>query len=403
MQINNGTSQFSAGLATEFNRLNRAILIADKPASWQPAIKEMNAFLASLEAWLAENPAVIGEDIVTSSRVFSMLLTLAATGTQGRLELVLAKDDASKVLRAQIDEDYLPSSGDMRRKAIALARDYLKSPVFASLEEAIRYEILPLLDSLDDHVDPDRFMAYRVIQIGNIFERLFALRLRTGDPILLGLAGKKGLLREIYDRKYLRFGTSGVRGRWGFDFTETRARQVVQAVCDFLNNENVPAFVGAEDLSGKVIVLGHDTRRNSDVVTQWTAETCLANGFKVHIGTRDVPTPALAFYETEVLPKDEVAGLIIATASHNPPEWQGIKFNPRLGYPAPTNVTDFIAFRINELQLIDHTGGQSDVENARSRGLVEGFDPLDDYAKWIKNNGNGNARIPIDFDRIRHL
>ncbi len=403
MQTTTGTSEFSAGLATEFNRLNRAILIADKPESWQPAIADMNTYLSQLEAWLAGNPAVIREDIVTSSRVFSLLLTLAATGTQGRLELYQAKDEATKAMRAQIDEDYLPSSGDMRRKAIAIARDYLKSPVFASLSEAIRHEIMPLLDSLDDKVDPDRFMAYRVIQIGNIFERLFALRLRTGDPILLGLAGKKGLLREIYDRKYLRFGTSGVRGRWGFDFTETRARQVVQAVCDFLNNENVPAFVGAEDLSGKVIVLGHDTRRNSDVVTQWTAETCLANGFKVHIGTRDVPTPALAFYETEVLPKDEVAGLIIATASHNPPEWQGIKFNPRLGYPAPTNVTDFIAFRINELQLIDHTGGQSDVEDARSRGLVEGFDPLDDYTKWIKNNGNGNARIPIDFDRIRRF
>ncbi len=54
-----------------------------------------------------------------------------------------------------------------------------------------------------------------------------------------------------------------------------------------------------------------------------------------------MPTPALSFYETDVLPSDEVAGLIIATASHNPPEWQGIKFNPRLGYPAPTNVTDF--------------------------------------------------------------
>ncbi len=211
------------------------------------------------------------------------------------------------------------------------------------------------------------------------------------------------MLREIYDRKYLRFGTSGVRGRWGFDFTEPRARQVVQAVCDFLNNENVPAFVGAEDLSGKVIVIGRDTRRHSDLVTQWTAETCLANGFKVHIGTRDVPTPALAFYETEVVPPDEVAGLIIATASHNPPEWQGIKFNPRLGYPAPTNVTDFIAFRINELQLMDHGGGQSQVEDARARGLVQDFDPLDDYVTWIKNNGNGNARIPIDFDRIRRF
>ena len=401
MQLTTGTSEFSAGLATEFNRLNRAILVADKPQSWQPAIAEMNTFLSQLETWLGDNPAIIGEDIVTSSRVLSLLLTLAATGTQGRLELVLAKDEASKVFRAQIDEDYLPSSGDMRRKAIAIARVYLQSPVFASISQAISHEILPLLDSLDDKIDPDRFMAYRVIQIGNIFERLFALRLRTWDTILLGLAGKKGLLREIYDRKYLRFGTSGVRGRWGYDFTETRARQVVQAVCDFLNNENVPAFVGAEDLAGKVVVLGHDTRRNSDVVTQWTAETCLANGFKVHIGTRDVPTPALAFYETEVVPEDEVAGLIIATASHNPPEWQGIKFNPRLGYPAPTNVTDFIAFRINELQLIDHTGGQSDVEDARARGLVRGFDPLDDYVKWIKNNGNDNARIPIDFDRIR--
>jgi len=401
MQATTGISEFSAGLATQFNRLNRAILVADQPQTWQPAIRDMNAFLAQLQAWLDEHPAVIGEDIVTSSRILSLLLTLAATGTQGRLELYQAKDDASKAMRAHIDEDYLPSSGDMRRKAIAIARDYLGNPVFASLSESIQHEILPLLDSLDDNLDPDRFMAYRVIQIGNIFERLYAMRLRTGDPILLGLAGKKGLLREVYDRKYLRFGTSGVRGRWGFDFTETRARQVVQAVCDFLNNENVPAFVGAEDLSGKVVVLGHDTRRNSDVVTQWTAETCLANGFKIHLGTRDVPTPALAFYETEVVPQDEVAGLIIATASHNPPEWQGIKFNPRLGYPAPTNVTDFIAFRINELQLIDHTGGQSDVEDSRARGLVQGFDPLDDYVKWIKNNGNGNARIPINFDRIR--
>jgi len=237
MQANTGSSQFSAGLATEFNRLNRAILVADRPQSWQPAIADMNAFLSQLEAWLAENPAVIGEDIVTSSRIFSLLLTLAATGTQGRLELFQAKDDATKAIRAQIDEEYLPRSGDMRRKAIAIAREYLCNPVFASLSEDIRYEILPLLESLDDKQDPDRFMAYRVIQIGNIFERLFALRLRTGDPALLGLAGKKGLLREIYDRKYLRFGTSGVRGRWGFDFTETRARQVVQAICDFLNNE----------------------------------------------------------------------------------------------------------------------------------------------------------------------
>ncbi len=392
---------FVTQIPFRFNRLNRAILVADKAELWQPAIADMSAFLDELELWLQSNTALLGQDRTTSSRILSLLLSLAATGTQGRLELFLPKDSKGEAFRKEIDEDYVPKSAQMRRKAIDLARFYLTSPIFDSLKEDIAFEILPLLETLDHKQDPDRLMAYRVIQIGNIYERLYAMRLRTADPVLIGLAGVKGLLREIYDRKYLRFGTSGVRGRWGNDFTETRARQVVQAICDFMNNENVPAFVGAENLSGRRVVLGHDTRANADLVTQWAAETCLANGFRLDIGTRDVPTPALSFYETDVLPQDDVAGLIVATASHNPPEWQGIKFNPRLGYPAPTNVTDFIAFRINELQLIDAAGGQADIRAAKARGLVTGFDPLDNYVHWIKNNGNGNARIPVDFDRIR--
>ena len=392
---------FVTQIPFRFNRLNRAILVADKAELWQPAIADMSAFLDELELWLQSNTALLGQDRTTSSRILSLLLSLAATGTQGRLELFLPKDSKGEAFRKEIDEDYVPKSAQMRRKAIDLARFYLTSPIFDSLKEDIAFEILPLLETLDHKQDPDRLMAYRVIQIGNIYERLYAMRLRTADPVLIGLAGVKGLLREIYDRKYLRFGTSGVRGRWGNDFTETRARQVVQAICDFMNNENVPAYVGAENLSGRRVVLGHDTRANADLVTQWAAETCLANGFRLDIGTRDVPTPALSFYETDVLPQDDVAGLIVATASHNPPEWQGIKFNPRLGYPAPTNVTDFIAFRINELQLIDAAGGQADIRAAKARGLVTGFDPLDNYVHWIKNNGKGNARIPIDFDRIR--
>lgn len=395
------TQTYKSQLPVQFNRLNRDLLVADRPEKWRPAVSAMSVFLDKVKELLIAEPNLVGNDLVLSSRIFSLLLTVMATGTQGRLELYKGKDETSLAYQRQIEEEYIPLSGDLRRKSIDLAKFYLQNFVFNSLREDIIWEIDPLLDSMNDQRDPDRYMPYRVIQIGNIFERLYAFRLRTADPVLLGLAGKKGLLREIYDRKYLRFGTSGVRGRWGNDFTETRARQVVQAVCDFMNNKNVPAFVGAEDLSGRVVVLGHDTRRNSDVVTRWAAETCLANGFHLHVGDRDVPTPALAYYETEVVPKDDIAGLIIATASHNPPEWQGIKFNPRLGYPAPTNVTDFIAFRINELQLVDEAGGRTDVEDARARGLVQGFDPLDSYVAWVKNNGNGNARIPIDFDRIR--
>ena len=399
--MNQPALTYKSQLPVQFNRLNRDLLVADRPETWQPAVAGLSKFLDGVKELLVAEPDLVGNDLVLSSRVFSLLLTVAATGTQGRLELYKGKDEKSLAYQRQIEEEYILLSGDLRRKAIEFAKLYLQNSVFDSLREAINWEINPLLDSMNDQNDPDRYMPYRVIQIGNIFERLYAFRLRTADPILLGLAGRKGLLRELYDRKYLRFGTSGVRGRWGNDFTETRARQVVQAVCDFMNNKNVPTFVGAEDLSGRIVVLGHDTRRNSDVVTRWAAETCLANGFRLHIGDRDVPTPALAYYETEVVPEDDIAGLIIATASHNPPEWQGIKFNPRLGYPAPTNVTDFIAFRINELQLVDEAGGRTDVEDARARGLVQGFDPLDSYVAWVKNNGNGNARIPIDFDRIR--
>ncbi len=384
-----------------FNRLNRALITVEKPEEWEPAVAEMHDFLHALDSKLVSDPERVAHDPANSSRAFSMLLTLIAIGSQYRLEQFKPRDKAGEERRALIDRDYLPLTGALRQEAIALTKKYLQAPVFDSLRAAINYEIVPLLDSMDYELDPDRWMPFRVVQIGNIYERLYGFRLRTQDPLLIGDHAGLGLLRMIYDRKYLRFGTSGVRGRWDADFTERRARQVVQAVCDFLNDVDVPDFVGGENLAGKRVVIGYDTRRNADRVAEWTAEVCLANGFQVDFANRDTPTPALVYYLTDDLPKDEVAGLLICTASHNPPEWQGIKFNPRLGYPAPTNVTDYLAFHINELQLADAGARTADLEDARQRGRLRGFDPLDDYVAWIKDNGQGNARIPIDFDRIR--
>jgi len=390
-------------LGKEFNQRNRALLVAEKPESWLPAVEAMHQFLEELDRLVISQPAVIANDVVTSSRAISMLLTLIATGTQYRLEQYKAKDAATGAMRKEIFSTYIPMTGLLRWKAIELAHKYLHSPVFDPIRDDIAHEIDPLLDTMDYQQDPDRYMPFRVIQIGNIYERLYALRLRTSDAVLVGMPGRLGLLREIYDRKYLRFGTSGVRGRWNEDFTERRARQVVQAICDYLNDVDVPDFVGRENRAGRRMIVGYDARRNADKVAGWVSETCLANGFSVDLSTRDEPTPAVVFYETEVLPPDEVAGLIICTASHNPPEWQGIKFNPRLGYPAPTNVTDYIAFHLNEIQLLDESGGVSDLEEARQRGLLRGFDPLEDYVQWIRNNGKGNNRIPVDYDRIRRF
>ncbi len=388
-------------LGMVFNQINRELITAETEQSWGPAVKAMSQFLDVLERKVIADPVCIAHDPLNSSRAISMLLTVIAIGTQYRIEQFLPRDDKGRARRALIDDVYLPLTGQLRQKAIGLAKDYFAAPVFDSLRQAIDHEILPLLDSMDFQKDPHRWMPFRVIQIGNIFERLIMFRLRTQDPLLIGDEHGLGLLRMIYDRKYLRFGTSGVRGRWGADFTERRAKQVVQALCDYLNDINVPDYVGRENLAGRKIVIGYDTRRNADRVAQWTAEVCLANGFEVDFANRDTPTPALVYYLTEFLPPDEVAGLMVCTASHNPPEWQGIKFNPRLGYPAPSNLTDFISFHINELQLLEADARVTRLEEGRQQGRLRGFDPLDDYVAWLKDNGRGNARIPVDFDRIR--
>ncbi len=388
-------------LGVAFNRINRALMTAETEAEWRSSVSAMEAFLSVLGRQVISDPELIAEAHNHSSRAFSMLLSLIATGTQYRLEQYKAKDEAGKARRALIDEVYIPLTGQLRQQAIRLAKEYLAAPVFESLRAALDHEILPLLDSMDYEQDPDRWMPFRVVQIGNIYERLIMFRLRTQEPRLIGNEQSPGLLRMIYDRKYLRFGTSGVRGRWGADFTERRAKQVVQAVCDYLNDVDVPDFVGRENLAGRKMIIGYDTRRNADRVATWAAQVCLANGFQVDFANRDTPTPALVYYLTDDLPPNEVAGLLICTASHNPPEWQGIKFNPRLGYPAPSNLTDFIAFHTNELQLVDADARVTGLEDGLQQGRLRGFDPLDDYVNWIKDNGKGNARIPIDFDRIR--
>ncbi len=391
----------SAALAVEFISLNRQLTIAETPAEWQPAAAAMLRFLDSLEGAIHSPEAAAAWDNADWAKLFSMLLTIMADAGQYRHESFAPSGEADRARRRLLDTELLPLMSSIRKRVIVVAKQFLTSALFAPLQADIQREIFPLLDSADADSAPDRFMPFRVIQAGNIVERLYGFRLRTNDARLTGAGSEPGLLRAIYDRKYLRFGTSGVRGRWGLDFTETRAKQVVQAICDFLKNENAPRYVGAENLAGKRIVIGYDSRKNAGLVAQWVAEVCLANGFTVDFANRDTPTPALVYYLTDYLAPDEVAGLINLTASHNPPEWQGIKFNPRLGYPAPTNQTDFIATRINELQLLDQPIPTMPMEEAEAQGRLRGFDCITHYVEWILAAGRDNARIPLDWERMR--
>ncbi len=378
--INFTPSQF----ASDFVAANRALGIANTLAEFQSAIPAIDRLLAWLESALP-NEEISAWQPADSARIFSGLLTLMAEYPQYRHETVTPQ------------HELIAPMSQLRARVIALAKAYLSQAVFAPLAEDLKNEIFPILEQMLAETAPNRYMPFRVIHVGNVTERMIGFKARTSDSTL------KNLLQAIYDRKYLRFGTSGVRGRWGRDFTERRARQVVQAVCEYLKDQDTPPHARGENLAGRRIVVGYDSRRNAQKVAGWVVEVCLANGFKVDLTYRDTPTPASVFYETDSLNPDEVAGLINCTASHNPPEWQGLKFNPRLGYPAPTNVTDFIAARINEIQLLEKTTAGANLEEAEAQGRLRGFDPIADYTKWIQASGEGNARLKLNFERMRQF
>lgn len=99
------TQTYKSQLPVQFNRLNRDLLVADRPETWQPAIIAMSDFLDGVKELLSEEPDLAGSDLVLSSRIFSLLLTVAATGTQGRLELYKGKDEKSLAYQRQIEEN----------------------------------------------------------------------------------------------------------------------------------------------------------------------------------------------------------------------------------------------------------------------------------------------------------
>ncbi|OLZ42359.1 phosphoglucomutase [Natrinema saccharevitans] len=149
------------------------------------------------------------------------------------------------------------------------------------------------------------------------------------------------------------FGTDGWRATLE-EFTSPRVRMVGQAVATYLADEG---------LEGPVAV-GYDARESSRGFAEELARVLCANGFDVLLSDRDRPTPLVA---SAIVDRDLAGGLVI-TASHNPPEYNGVKFIPGDGAPALPAVTDAIADRLAEpdpLPEADH-GTVREVDFAES-------------------------------------
>jgi len=122
------------------------------------------------------------------------------------------------------------------------------------------------------------------------------------------------------------FGTDGVRGIANADLTPELAFRLGEAAGHFLGDGG----------RGRIVV-GRDTRRSGDMLEgALVAGICSGGADALAVGI--IPTPAIALLTREL----GAEGGVVISASHNPAEYNGIKFFSRDGFKLPDDLEDEI-------------------------------------------------------------
>ncbi len=168
----------------------------------------------------------------------------------------------------------------------------------------------------------------------------------------------------------IRFGTSGWRAIIADEFTFDKVKLVTESICSYLKESS-----GEKQ---QTLVVGHDSRFMGENFSKAAAEIAKKKGFRVLLCENPTPTPTIS----HTIRHNKAAGGMNFTASHNPPEYQGIKFSTADGAPALPEITKQIE------KLIENTPQVEDADG----GEIENFDARPDYLDDLKTK--------IDFDQI---
>jgi len=133
----------------------------------------------------------------------------------------------------------------------------------------------------------------------------------------------------------IKFGTDGWRARIAEDFTFANVEVVTQAIADYMESQK-PA--------SRVVLLGYDCRFMAQHFARRVAEVLAGNGFQAELLDRPFPTPYVS-YEAK---RRGLAGGVMVTASHNPPEFCGIKFKAPFGGSATPAIVKEIESRLHQ-------------------------------------------------------
>ncbi len=163
---------------------------------------------------------------------------------------------------------------------------------------------------------------------------------------------------ELADSFYrnLEFGTGGLRGLMGVGTNRMNKYTVGIATQGYANYLNKCFGQGQVKC-----VVGHDSRNNSRIFAEITANVLAANGIEVFLFEALRPTPELSFAIRYL----KCQGGVVCTASHNPKEYNGYKAywddGGQLVPPHDKNVIE----EVESIQSVDEvkwSGGEAQIK-----------------------------------------
>ena len=158
--------------------------------------------------------------------------------------------------------------------------------------------------------------------------------------------------------KDLEFGTGGLRGVIGAGTNRMNiytVRKASQGYSDYLN----------ANFKSPSVAIAYDSRIKSDLFSKAAAEVFSANGIKVLIYPKLMPTPALSF----AVRHHGTSGGIVVTASHNPAKYNGYKVYGADGCQITTESAKEILKCINEIDIFDGVKTMDFEEGIRNRSI----------------------------------
>ena len=171
----------------------------------------------------------------------------------------------------------------------------------------------------------------------------------------------------------LKFGTAGIRGKIGLGPNRLN-RYTVERVALGLAKS-------MKERGQDVVVIGYDIRHLSREFSETIASVLVNNGMKVYLSEGYITTPELSFFTRS---HDADFGIMI-TASHNPPEYNGIKVYGSDGAQITDVPAEELSSKINAINDFFNIGSV-DFDEALADGRVEHIDyeHYEDYQQKVK-------------------